>query len=177
MNNIMLDIETLSTDFDAVIISIGAVRFDLSTGIKGDTFYRKIDKQSCVDVGLKINPDTVDWWMIQDEKARQEFLSKSDRISISDALIELSEFILKDDFVWSNGASFDLVILRSAYKACQIDLPWEFYNEKDVRTLAGLVPEVKENEPFVGVKHHPVSDCIHQIKYCTKVYQQLLIQQ
>lgn len=173
MNNIMLDIETLSTDFDAVIISIGAVRFDLSTGIKGDTFYRKIDKQSCVDVGLKINPDTVDWWMNQDEKARQEFLSKSDRISISDALIELSEFILKEDFVWSNGASFDLVILRSAYKACQIDLPWEFYNEKDVRTLAGLVPEVKENEPFVGVKHHPVSDCIHQIKYCSKVYQQL----
>lgn len=173
MNNIMLDIETLSTDFDALIISIGAVRFDLSTGIKGDTFYRKIDKQSCVDVGLKINPDTVDWWMNQDEKARQEFLSKSDRISISDALIELSEFILKEDFVWSNGASFDLVILRSAYKACQIDLPWEFYNEKDVRTLAGLVPEVKENEPFVGVKHHPVSDCIHQIKYCSKVYQQL----
>lgn len=171
MNNIMLDIETLSTDFDAVIISIGAVRFDLSTGIKGDTFYRKIDKQSCVDVGLKINPETVDWWMNQDEKARQEFLSKSDRISISDALIELSEFIEQDDFVWSNGASFDLVILRSAYKACQIDLPWEFYNEKDVRTLAGLVPEVKENEPFVGVKHHPVSDCIHQIKYCSKVYQ------
>ena len=176
MNNIMLDIETLSTDFDAVIISIGAVRFDLSTGIKGDTFYRKIDKQSCVDVGLKINPETVDWWMNQDEKARQEFLSKSDRISISDALIELSEFIEQDDFVWSNGASFDLVILRSAYKACQIDLPWEFYNEKDVRTLAGLVPEVKENEPFVGVKHHPVSDCIHQIKYCSKVYQQLSIQ-
>ncbi|QTV06039.1 3'-5' exonuclease [Faecalibacter bovis] len=173
MNNIMLDIETLSTDFDAVIISIGAVRFDLSTGIKGDTFYRKIDKQSCVDVGLKINPETVDWWMNQDEKARQEFLSKSDRISISDGLIELSEFILKEDFVWSNGATFDLVILRSAYKACQIDLPWEFYNEKDVRTLAGLVPEVKENEPFVGVKHHPVSDCIHQIKYCSKVYQSL----
>lgn len=173
MNNIMLDIETLSTDFDALIISIGAVRFDLSTGIKGDTFYRKIDKQSCVDVGLKINPETVDWWMNQEEKARQEFLSKSDRISISDALIELSEFILKEDFVWSNGATFDLVILRSAYKACQIDLPWEFYNEKDVRTLAGLVPEVKENEPFVGVKHHPVSDCIHQIKYCSKVYQQL----
>lgn len=173
MNNIMIDIETLSTEFDAVILSIAAVRFDISTGIKSDNFYTKIDKQSCVDVGLKIDPDTVDWWMNQEEKARQEFLSTVDRKFLKDALKELSDFILEDDKVWSNGSTFNLVILRNAYKACKMDLPWQFYNERDVRTLSDLIPTIKENEPFVGTKHNPLWDCSHQIKYCSKVYKQL----
>ncbi|MDH1883945.1 3'-5' exoribonuclease [Empedobacter sp. GD03797] len=174
MNNIMIDIETLSTEFDAVILSIAAVRFDISTGIKDeDNFYTKVDKQSCIDFNLKMNPETVDWWMQQEDKARQEFLSTVNRKNIKDALKDLSNFILETDKVWSNGATFDLVILRSAYKACKLKLPWEFYNERDVRTLSDLIPTIKENEPFVGTKHNPLFDCMHQIKYCSKVYQQL----
>ena len=174
MNNIMIDIETLSTEFDAVILSIAAVRFDLKTGDRSsEDLYIRIDKQSCADVGLKIDPDTIDWWLNQEDKARQEFLKNDDRSALKEALKDLSNFILETDKVWSNGATFDLVILRSAYKACKLKLPWEFYNERDVRTLSDLIPTIKENEPFVGTKHNPLFDCMNQIKYCSKVYQQL----
>ncbi|MGV1019316.1 3'-5' exonuclease [Empedobacter falsenii] len=170
----MIDIETLSTEFDAVILSIAAVRFDMSTGQRDSAdLHIRIDKQSCVDVGLKIDPDTVDWWLNQEDKARQEFLKNDDRSALKEALKRLSIFINKDDKVWSNGATFDLVIIRNAYKACKMDLPWEFYNERDVRTLSDLIPTIKENEPFVGTKHNPLFDCLHQIKYCSKVYQKL----
>ena len=175
MNNIMIDIETLSTEFDAVILSIAAVRFDLKTGDRSsEDLYIRIDKQSCADVGLKIDPDTVDWWLNQEDNARKEFLRNDDRKELAEALRRLSIFIPKDSKVWSNGSTFDLIILRSAYKACKLKLPWEFYNERDVRTLSDLIPTIKENEPFVGTKHHPLWDCFHQIKYCSKVYQQLL---
>ena len=170
----MIDIETLSTEFDAVIISVAAVRFDLSTGEReSNDFYCRIDKQSCVDVGLKIDPETVDWWMNQEDNARNEFLRNNDRYSLQESLKKLSVFIPKNAKVWSNGSTFDLVIIRNAYKVCKMDLPWEFFNERDVRTLSDLIPSIKANEPFIGTKHNPLWDCFHQIKYCSKVYQKL----
>ena len=38
MKDIMLDLETLSLDNNAVVVSIGAVKFDLATGETGETF-------------------------------------------------------------------------------------------------------------------------------------------
>ena len=70
-----------------------------------------------------------------------------------------------------NGVRFDIGILENAIVACGCtEMPWNFRNERDVRTLVSFAPSVKENYPFVGVEHDPISDCIHQINYCSAIY-------
>ncbi|WP_312207708.1 3'-5' exonuclease [Empedobacter sp.] len=170
----MIDIETLATSNDAALVSIAAVRFDLSTGIVGDSVYFKIDKQSCIDFGLKVDADTVDWWMRQNKEAQEQFLTTEDRIELPQALIEFCDFFnFEEDYVWGNGINFDCEILRTAYKATDLPLPWNHFNERDVITLVHFAPDIKKNEPFVGTKHHPIADCKHQIKYCCKIYENL----
>ena len=174
MNHVMIDIETLATSNDAALVSIAAVRFDLETGIVGDSVYFKIDKQSCIDYGLRVDADTVDWWMKQGKEAQEQFLTTEDRVELHQALQDFFLFFEYDtDFVWANGINFDCEILRNAYKAIDFPLPWNHFNERDVRTLVHFAPDIKKEEPFVGTKHHPISDCMHQIKYCCKIYKKL----
>jgi len=70
MNNIMLDLETMGNGNNAAIIAIGAVKFDQDIT---DRFYKTIDLDSSVDVGLEIDPSTVLWWMKQGDDARGQF--------------------------------------------------------------------------------------------------------
>ena len=71
MSNLMLDIETLGTGPNSVILSIGAVEFD-ETGVISK-FYEAIDPESCTDWGLQIDARTVLWWMDQNDAARKTF--------------------------------------------------------------------------------------------------------
>ena len=45
MNHLAIDLETLSLEPNAHILSIGAVFFDPATGEMGDSFYVEIDPQ------------------------------------------------------------------------------------------------------------------------------------
>ena len=66
MKHVMLDTETLGTTADAVIMSIGAVKFDLdSTAISDGGFYASITVESNLSLGRRIQEDTLIWWMNQ----------------------------------------------------------------------------------------------------------------
>ena len=69
MTNIMLDLETLGTKSDSVILSIGAAAFNEDSII--NEFYTTINVQSCVEKGLKMYPDTVCWWANQSDAAKK----------------------------------------------------------------------------------------------------------
>ena len=58
MYNVMLDLETLGRTYGSVIRSVGAVVFDPYSDRMGEKFYRNVDRKSCEDVGLKVDPDT-----------------------------------------------------------------------------------------------------------------------
>ena len=70
-NDVMIDIETLGTDPGSVILSIGAVEFDLKTGKTGEEFYQWIDLESSSNKGFSVSAGTIKWWMMQNKKARQ----------------------------------------------------------------------------------------------------------
>ena len=75
--------------------------------------------------------------------------------------------------VWGNSARFDLGILENAYSKFNVNIPWNHWNERDVRTLVAFAPEIKKNMVFEGVKHNPIDDCKHQIKYCCEIFKKL----
>jgi len=172
MKHLMVDIETLGNKAGAAIVSIAAVQFDLKTGETGETFYRNIDLQSCLNAGLKVSGDTVIWWMQQSDLARRKLSENTIPLSIALSAFNgfIANFYTASMEVWGNSARFDLGILEVAYTALKIETPWAYWNERDVRTLVSFAPEIKQNIPFEGVPHDALADCYHQIKYCSAIW-------
>lgn len=174
--HIMLDLETMGNRSNSVIVSIAAVPFNLETGeISDNYFYERVDFQSCLDIGLKVQASTILWWMQQNEEARKEICKPAQHIYY--VLLRLDDFFkqhITDIQIWGNGARFDMGLLQDAYHASGFDeLPWKFRNERDVRTLVSLAPHIKEQTPNVGTAHNAVDDCIFQINYCCAIHKHL----
>lgn len=154
---IMVDIETLGLEPGAAILSIGAVWFD-ARGVE-DTFYRSVSRESCERVGLTVDEDTVEWWQEQDEAA-QEVLEDGD--NIHDVLFDFSRWFDDADEIWANSPSFDCEMLEAAYGAVDLVEPWEYYQERDVRTIKELpiAPELEQD----GTEHDALDDATYQAR-------------
>jgi hypothetical protein len=170
-NCIMLDLETYGNSPGCAIASMGAIEFDPESRKKGKSLYLVINKQSCLDKGLKINQDTLDWWSKQPTDA-QTVLKKAesdrigeDNVRIESALIVLNQLIqeVPNRKVFSCGADFDLPILVYAFEACGVPLPWKFWNSRCHRTWKNLAPWVKA--PNREVAHHALEDASDQVDH------------
>lgn len=171
-NHIMVDIETMAKSSYAVIVSIAGVEFDINTGQTGNTFYTNVDFQSCVKVGLKTDAETVQWWCEQSNEALLALEEHKEPLEV--ALKMFKKFFKHNDYqVWGNSARFDLGILENAFEVLNIEIPWNFYNERCVRTLVSFAPEIKKNSNFIGTPHNAIDDCLHQIKYCCAIWKSL----
>lgn len=162
MAAIMIDIETLGTSKDSVILSIGAVQFS-DNGIEKQ-FYVQIDPESCTDWGLRIDARTVMWWMDQNDTARRALTStRGEPLDVAlDKLI--AAFDWKDVVVWSNGIDFDFTILESAMAVTGRIVPWPYWSKMDYRTIKNIVPRdvykaCKEDAP---VAHNALADAMAQ---------------
>lgn len=177
MKRVMLDLETMGSGPKAAIVSIGACFFELETGEIGETFERIINLEDSEKFG-QIDGGTVLWWLKQDEESRVK-LNSPDAVGLSQAIADFSEFIGSATVaVWGNGSGFDNVILRSAYSALDIEEPWKFWNDRDVRTMVELGRDLlgfdpKKDMPFEGVPHSALDDAKHQARYVSAIYQKL----
>jgi hypothetical protein len=175
MNHIMLDIETLGKNSNAVVVSISAVIFDMNTGEVGDTFEIGLDIKEQVSKGGIIDQETVNWWNDQSEDAKKE-LERLKKEPVYIALLTFNNWI-KTNFkapskikLWGNGSTFDNVIVRNLYERHELEFVIPYYANRDVRTLTYLEKVNPKSYPFVGIKHRGIDDCKHQIKYCTDAY-------
>lgn len=162
MKHIMLDTETLGTTASAVILSIGAIKFDLNSAQIDDAgFYASIDIESNLDLGRRIQEDTLLWWLKQDAAAQQVFHEA--KTTLTEALTGLSDWIGDDSYtVWSNGADFDLPMLAHAYSQVGMEVPWKFWNSRCFRTYKNLPGAKDIRLPPTGVKHNALSDAYQQ---------------
>lgn len=166
--NIMLDLETMGNGANAAIIAIGAVAFDKS-GIHQDKFYRQVSLESSVAIGMECDPSTIMWWMQQSDEARGAFAGNEKALHINQALIDFSNWFASVDGVevWGNGASFDNVILYSAYKKAGLTQPWKFWNDRCYRTIKAMKPSVKADR--IGTYHNAVDDAETQAVHLMKI--------
>lgn len=145
MAHTMLDLETLGLTAGSVILSIGAVAFDPVAGTLGETFYRNIDRASCEAVGLTADPATEAWWAKQSPEVRAAL--EADQVELGQALFEFAGFYeLRGGALWSQGPSFDPILLAAAFEACGQPVPWAYDAPRDTRTvyeLSGLTPDRK----------------------------------
>lgn len=137
MNHVSIDLETLGTSPGSVILSIGAVKFDPTTGQIGPRFYANISSNTCTEVGLTIDQSTVEWWGKQSQEARDAL--KVDRQPLPFVLRKFSDFTGDCENPWGWGSGFDVSLTEAAYRAAKMEVPWKFWNVKCGRTLCGLV--------------------------------------
>lgn len=161
----MLDLETLGTVADAVICSIGAVKFDINSDALDDNgFYASVSIDSNLEAKRRIQEDTLIWWTKQSASAQTVFHEPKEHLRA--ALINLSDWVGDGDFeVWSNGADFDLPMLSHAFTQQGIETPWKFWNSRCFRTYKNL-PHARQAK-FVasGIKHNAMSDALNQARH------------
>ena len=182
--HVMVDLETMGKKHNAPIVAIGAVVFDPATGSIGESFYKVVCLESSVNWGAVIDPSAVIWWLKQSSEARSAIVN-DDAIPLQDALLQFREFVSdnvaggsKKAQVWGNGASFDNSILRSSYDCIAEDYPWEYWNDRDVRTMVELGQAIsfdpKTTIPFEGSRHNALADAIHQALYVSAIWQRII---
>lgn len=177
MIQIVIDLETYSTNSNAAIVQIGAVAFDASTGEITAEFKINVDPKSCTDAGLSVDIETMEWWSGQSREA-QKSITQAPRYSILDALTAFASWVreqtsYKHARIWSH-ATFDFVILANAFKAVGMKMPYSHRSARDLRTIVDLARvEYWKWDRGEGVHHDALDDCRFQVRYLNKCFDQL----
>lgn len=166
--NLMIDLETLGTGANALIISIAAVPFEFHQidDSVSPSFQANISIQSGLDAGMKIDGETLTWWLEKKHEVLKSCLQNPKNLHMALAEFRLfwGSFCTEDTKVWGRGPSFDNGILADAFHLIGKRQPWEFYNDRCVRTyLDGYDEQIKKHVPFSGDKHNPLDDAFHQV--------------
>jgi len=160
MKHVMIDIETFGKAPDACIIEIGAVEFDMD-GTFGDELDCPIHPQTSLDLGMKLDVDTILWWgSIGGWQLPDKYWT------IEGALNKLADTDWnKFEGVWTNAPTFDFVILDNAYKLMGKELPWHYRQQRCARTLLytalQIIPDIQLPERQTA-KHNALHDAIYQ---------------
>jgi len=181
----MVDLETLATDNNAQIISIGAVKFN-KDGL-GSEFYQTVLMEG--NSPFSVNPQTVAWWLKQSKEAQDALFMESKRIedvlrnfqswyrgkhltSVADENTQIQEEVIFETSgkeVWGNGVNFDNAILRNAFEVCKIKCPWSFRDDRCYRTVVALNKHKGVQYERVGTHHNALDDSKTQAQYLIKL--------
>lgn len=154
-----IDLETLSTKPDAVLLTIGAIKFDPFTNDPpySDFYYRaNVDEQTAM--GRHVEEGTLEWWSRQPDEIVKEALSDDNRHPVTKILKELNKYLVGVDRIWCQGPVFDIAILENLYRQLDMHWNWAFYNIRDSRTLFSLMPrDPRKDIEFAA--HNALEDC------------------
>ena len=159
--DIMLDIETLATSPDAVVLTFGAIKFDpFNPSIQmSDGIYFRINVDEQIDLGRRVDEGTVAWWGTQSAEVREEALGETDRVSLEDFAKALNKFVVGVTRIWAQGPVFDIVILENLYRQIGKPAPWQYYSIRDSRTLLKALGDDRKGGALL---HNALADAVSQ---------------
>lgn len=182
MKRIMVDLETLGLSPGCIILSLGACTFDTDTGEVGeDVFYQVINRDSCLQSGLRTERAALKWWEDQSVAARAVLHESINQDTSSPLAIVLGNFNLwikrlqteEDELVeiWGNGSDFDNAILQHTYRLLELPTPYTGYNARCYRTLKSIVPSIKLIRQ--GTLHNAIDDAMSQAEHTVTIIDSL----
>ena len=168
----MIDLETLSTNPNAVILTVGGVKFDPHTHAEpSQGMYFKVDVDSQTTMGRDVMDETLQWWSLQAKEIKEEAMGEKNRIPLTEMIKRINKFAVGVDIFWCQGPLFDYAILQNLYTQLGHPVPWQYWQIRDSRTLFSLVP--KDHDEIRKEAHNALADCYFQAKKVQKVYKQL----
>jgi len=135
---ISLDIETLSTEKQAVVASIGAVVVT-PEGL-GETLHLRLQLQPQFDLGLHVSESTLKFWMQQERHVIDETFPEIATHPIV-ALETLRDFCSRGSIngVYTKGPAFDGAILENLAEQFDHSSGWHFRHHRCIRTLDDVI--------------------------------------
>jgi len=178
--DVMIDLETLDTSPDCVILTIGAVSFNP----KGMGVIERLELRPTVEDQTEIysrviNDSTLKWWATQSPDALEEALGDQGRTSFKSCMETLYKFCWNRRAVWSNGASFDIVACEHAFRQTLTEypnpIPWPFYTVRDTRTIYEVTGvSLKDKKYGSKTTHKAIEDAEHQAIVVQDAYKKLI---
>lgn len=171
----MVDLETLGKQPYAPLLSIGACAFTLMDDEPiTDLFYQAINLESCIELGMRPDGDTIKWWAKQEEAARSRAFNDPEQVSLPLALDAFTDWYNSRPMrVWGNSARFDCGLLEAAYKLCRKEVPWQWWNEGCYRTVKNLPGARSVALQRYGTHHNALDDAISQAVHLRSIYRAL----
>ena len=172
MSDVMLDIETLSTTNNSVVLSLGAIKFNPFTLQEAHAELEcrvTIDDQTAL--GRDISDSTLEWWGKQPAEVQEAAFSADGRISAVDTCHALNKFIVGSNKIWCQGPHFDICILESLFKQCGVHTNWQYYQIMDSRTLFSVHGDLRPKDR--SSLHNAVEDCKAQAKAVQRTFTNL----
>lgn len=181
LTHFALDIETLSPQPNAIILSVGVTRFTVSDGILGSrAFNLAVEEQA--SAGRKLDGDTLQWWSSQTEEVRKLAFENATGASLASSFLQGSSPWETDERIrlpgripsyfwepeagvyWAGPSHFDFSQLDSYINTFHpgCGSPWSY---KDVRCFSTIKREVltdeqRENLVESVVPHSALHDSI-----------------
>ena len=176
----IIDLETLSVYDDSIILSLGIVIADAT---KKATFqeliqkslFLKFDVKEQKDLGRKVLPSTLEWWVDQVEEAKKiSFYPDPKRdisiMEISNKIIDYCKHIGIDKnkvFVWSRSIGFEKGKINHVIETLGLEQIFSYKNYLDVVTLCHITEQnryaginVKDYVEQGFIYHHPTHDAV-----------------
>lgn len=171
-NYVMIDIETLDTRDSAIVLSVATCAFN-DTNLQtynelkdsSNIYYAEFNINEQEQCGRTIGLNTLEWWLKQPNFKLKSKDSKSFALPTTYFLNNLTQFIEINgvDGIWSNGPSFDMIILKSLYQSFNIEFRMDYRKWLDFRTIKKInelvnIPKIN----FIGNKHDAIDDAVNQ---------------
>ena len=164
----MIELETLGTGSNSVVVSVGLVAFNISTGEILAELAIGLNLNQQIKTGGVIDGDTLEFHFAQAPDSIQK-LAQRKVLDVKEGLELISNFIKANNIttLWGNGATFDNVILRNLYARHLKVFPLGFWTDRDLRTAVDIYNIDTRTVPFEGIKHYCLDDARHQVKLLT----------
>ena len=192
--HLIIDIETLSTKPNAVVLSLGCVPFQFENKkpfekYLEDGFYVKLDVKAQIEAGRKMQKETVDWWLSQSAEARLVTKPSEEDVDPRDALEQFSRYVdslrkfegfSDDSFVWSRGSNFDFPIIESLHDTFGLKPPYSTWSIRDLKTMFDVLTggtrgqyHPKSGTPKGFLKHNALHDVCMDAVRCNDLFEGL----
>ncbi len=175
--HISTDIETFGSGDDAQILQISAVAFELNGVVLDPHELLQYDDRwfdACIEPYYgSAEQSNCTFWHAPEQADALARIKGQPQVSIDAALDKFTSFVGrwlgKRGSIWAHPVTFDLRILRGAYREAKRKTPWEWSQEQELRTLlwaAKKVPRTNFRVPDMStagfVKHYALHDAVVQ---------------
>jgi len=167
--HVCFDLETLSVQKDALILSIGCTTFHWDDDSGFDEYcdtglFVKADPSA--QTSRHCSMDTIEWWMsgkVSDAARDASFIDNPVGLAPKYLIRALATWArmhgLTEDTHWyCRGPHFDAAILEDFASQYGLELPFKYWQVRDVRTMLDFHQRERLDAPSNFIEHHPLHD-------------------
>lgn len=144
---ILIDIETLGRRNNAAITQVGIIPADKNFNAL-DQYLIQVDPNVWNTCDRTFTGETLLWWIQQKNTPVSKFptqIANSYKDLVEKLNYVFRRYNTEDSIVWTKG-TMDLFCIKDLYEYFDMDIPWKFWQPRDIRTTKEFVKKWKTIE-------------------------------